>query len=126
MKKINIDTRKSKIRVKIFSESVYEPRFEITVIAPDAKTVIEKYTGDTKINNPYIKTLEIKPVDCKGYFINGIFKLNSPDGSDFPFSTVFSVLEDDDIVEPFYTLSGTTINGVYIGVAGYIMNFDSF
>jgi hypothetical protein len=126
MNKIYIDPTKSRIAVQVSSQSVYVPVFEISVYEIDAKTVIEQFTGDTKINNTFVKTLKIKPSECNNHFISGIFKVKSLDGRDFNYSIVFSILEDDKVVEPFYTLTGSTDNGTHVSVASYLINYEAF
>ena len=122
MTEILIDPSKSMIAVQVTSQSLHALGFEITVFASDGNTVIEQFTGDTSKNNPFIQKLQRRPSDYKGTYIRGIFTVMSPNGQDYPFSIIYSVLEDNILVNPNITISGNTTNGTYISIANYHLN----
>jgi hypothetical protein len=122
MTEILIDPNKSNIAVQVTSQSLHALGFEITVFATDGTTITEQFTGDTKLFNPFSKKLTNPPSTYKGSFLSGTFTVISADGTDFPYSIVFSIKEDDIIIMPEITLSGTTTNGSETRVGMYHMN----
>jgi hypothetical protein len=122
MTEINIDPTKEYIEVQITSQSLHALGFEVIVYAPDGSTVIEKFTGDTRVNNPFTQTLKLNPSDSKGTYISGTFTVSSPDGRDYPYSIVFSILEDNNLIKPNITLTGTTSGGQGSSIENYHLN----
>jgi hypothetical protein len=111
MTEIFIDPTKSNIAVQVTSQSLHALGFEILVFAPDGITIAERFTGDTKTFNPFSKMLNNPPAVYKGGYLSGTFTVISPDGTDYPFSILFVITQDDAIITPGIILSGTTING---------------
>lgn len=111
MTEINLNPTKSTISVQITSQSLHVLGFVITVYEPDKNTIIEELSGDTKNENPFTKALELKPSDSEGKYISGTFTFMSPDGKDYPYSAIFSILEDKNIILPNINVSGVTMNG---------------
>lgn len=111
MTEIFIDPNKTSIAVQVTSQSLHALGFQITVFATDGATVTEQFSGDTKLSNPFIKTLANPPSTYKGGFVRGTFTMISPTGADFPYSMLFSIKEENIIVMPEITLSGTTTGG---------------
>lgn len=122
MTEVLIDPNKSNIAVQITSQSLHALGFEITVFAADGTTITEQFTGDTKTTNPFTKTLANTPSIYKGSFLRGAFTVISPDGTDFPYSILFSIKEDNTIIVPEITISGTTTNGSETRIGMYHMN----
>lgn len=122
MTEILIDPTKSTIAVQITSQSLHALGFQITVFASDGNTVIEQFTGDTSINNPFIQTLQRRPSDYKGTYIRGIFTVMSPDGKDYPFSIIYSIFVNNFLINPNITISAITDNGTYTSVANFHLN----
>jgi len=111
MTDIFIDPNKSNIAVQVTSQSLHALGFEVTVFASDGNTVKEQFTGDTRTANPFTKILQNSPSFYKGSFIRGTFTVVSPDGTDFPYSILFSILEDNVLVNPNITVTGITTGG---------------
>ncbi len=122
MTDIFIDPTKSNIAVQITSQSLHALGFEITVFGTDGSTIIEHFTGDTESNKSFTKILENKPSASKGYYIRGTFTVISPDGKDYPYSILFSILEDKMVIKPNITLSDTTTAGKDTTGATYHIN----
>ncbi|MDR3705237.1 MAG: hypothetical protein P4L28_04955 [Paludibacteraceae bacterium] len=111
MKDLFIDPSKSQLEVRIESQSLHALGFEITVVDSDKNTVIEKTKGDTKISNPTTLALSTSPANSKDKYITGSFTVMSPDGKDYAYSILFSILEDNNIISPNISITGTTKNG---------------
>lgn len=111
MKDIFIDPSKSQLGITVESQSLHALGFEITVVDSDKNTVIEKTTGDTKTSNPAILSLSTSPANCKDKYITGSFTIMSPDGKDYAYSILFSILEDNNVLSPNILITGTTKNG---------------
>jgi len=119
MTDIFIDPTKSSITIKVTSKSLHAVGFEITVFDSDGSTVMEQFTGNTQNTNPYVKTLQQSPSSYKGKYIRGTFTVQSPDGTDYPYSVIFSILEDNIVVNPEIPLAGSTTNGQAQTIAVY-------
>ncbi|HZK68826.1 MAG TPA: hypothetical protein VFC36_04425 [Paludibacter sp.] len=122
MTEIFIDHTKSVIAIQVASQSIHALGFEITVFASDGNTKTEQFTGDTKVNNPFTKTLTINPPESKGAYIRGTFTVMSADGKDDPFRVVLSILENGFPVKPNITLSGNTTKGQATSIATFHIN----
>jgi hypothetical protein len=122
MTEIPINQSKTKIAIKVTSQSLHALGFEITVYDSDRKTVIEQFTGDTKTNETFIKTLGINPSICKDKYVRGTFTVISPNGDDFSFSILFAIIEDDEVIKPEIPITGTTKNGKYTSIETFHLN----
>jgi hypothetical protein len=111
MKDISIDPSKSQLEVMIESQSLHALGFEITVLDSDKNTALEEATGDTKTSNPATVALSISPANSKDKYITGVFTVMSADGKDYPYSILFSILEDNNVISPDILITGTTKNG---------------
>ena len=110
MTQITLDPAKSNIAVQVTSQSLHALGFEITVFAADGTTVTEQFTGDTKIN-PFKKSLVNPSSEYKGCFICTTITVLSPDGTDYPYSILFSIVQDDIFSQPNMLISGITGQG---------------
>jgi hypothetical protein len=122
MTEIFINPTKKNIAIQINSQSLHALGFEITVFATDGNTVIEQFTGDTKVNNPFSKTLKNAPATYKGCYVSGTFTVISPDGKDYLYSILYSILEEGITINPALTLTGTTTNGQDSIISVYHIN----
>ncbi|NCO53839.1 MAG: hypothetical protein COZ21_09925 [Bacteroidetes bacterium CG_4_10_14_3_um_filter_31_20] len=122
MTEISIDPSKTKIAVQVTSQSLHALGFEITVFASDGNIVIEQFNGSTASNKSFVQTLKKKPSEYRGNYIKGIFTVISPDGTDYLYSIIFSIFEDDILVNPNMNLTGTTTKGEKTSIANYHIN----
>jgi len=122
MTEIFIDPTKSSIAIQITSQSLHALGFEITVFASDGATVIEQFQGDTKTDNPFTQKIQDKPSNYKDTYIRGTFTVISPDGKDYLYSILFSVLEDNVIISPDINLTGITKGGQDTTLANFHTN----
>src|SRR6476620_9279079 len=106
MTQIFIDPNKTIISVQVTSQSLHALGFEITVFASDGNTITEQTTGDTNKENPCEITLQNAPSLYKNGYIRGTFTVVSPNGDDFEYSILFSLLENGIVVRPCITITG--------------------
>ena len=122
MTEIFIDPNKTTLSVQITSQSMHALGFEITVFASDGNTITEQATGDTKNKNPCVIDLHNAPSLYKNGFIRGTFTAISPNGDDFEYSILFSLMEEGIVVRPCITITGTTSGGSDTTIAQFHIN----
>jgi len=110
MAEIIIDPTKNTISVEVESQSIHALGFDITVYDAD-DNFLEDLEGSTEDEPVWKKPLKLKPSESKGKYINGIFNFKSPDGTDYDYKAIFSLLLDDVKITPVITLIGKTNKG---------------
>jgi hypothetical protein len=110
MTEIFVDPSKTNISFDVVPQSLHVIGFEVVVIDTDQNTVLERYDGQTSKGG--VNTVLTNPsAYYKGKYISGVFDVESPDGTDYPYQFTFSIALTGIDISPNITLTGTTTDG---------------
>jgi hypothetical protein len=112
MSSISINPNNGTISIKVKVNSMQVVSFSMTVYAPDGSTVLEYYTGDSQIANPYVIALQNNPSGYIGDYVAGTIKIFDPQGGGNNFDIEVAIVQDNTDLQPIISLTGTTTSGI--------------